>query len=122
MATEQKWLRGSIYCTIWQSPLFARDLKISFGSIVEAVSNEDNLVHVLFDVQDAGTIPMNAPYLALHSGFMKLENLGHVAVVGMDRRAQVLADIVVKVVRKEIVFFPTYDEALAYLKLKAKSE
>jgi hypothetical protein len=91
-----------------------------FESIVEAVSEKHETVHILFDVQNAGVIPMNAPYLALHSGFMKLDKLGHVAVVGMDRRAQVLADIVVKVVRKEIVFFPSYDQAFEYLKVKAR--
>lgn len=120
MATEQKWLEDNIYHTIWEKPLFAQDLKQCFENIVDAVCEHEELIHVLFDVQRAGSIPMNAPYLALHSGFMKLENLGHVAVVGMDRRAQVLADIVVKVVRKEIVFFGTYDEALEYLKVKAK--
>ncbi len=120
MTTEQQWLEDNIYHTKWESPLFAQDLKQCFEGIVEALSDHEDLVHVLFDVQRAGSIPMNAPYLALHSGFMKLDNLGHVAVVGMDRRAQVLADIVVKVVRKEIVFFSTYDEALGYLKIKAR--
>ena len=120
MATEQKWLESNIYASIWQAPLFAGDLRTGFSAIVEAVSSQEDLVHVLFDVQGGGVIPMNAPYLALHSGFMKLDNLGHVAVVGMDRRAQVLADIVVKVVRKEIIFFTTYEEALAYLQIKAK--
>lgn len=118
MAIEQKWLENNIYSSVWRAPLFAGDLRTAFKEIAEAVANQAGTAHVLFDVQEAGTIPMNAPYLALHSGFMKVDNLGHVAVVGMDRRAQVLADIVIKVVRKEIVFFATYEEALAYLQTK----
>lgn len=120
MATEEKWIEDSIFTTVWLSPLFASDLKTCFENIVQEVSSKGTLVHVLFDVQKAGTIPMNAPYLALHSGFMKLENLGYVAVVGMDRRAQVLADIVVKVVHKEIVFFPSHKEATEYLKVHVR--
>lgn len=116
MANREMWLEEDIFLTVWEKPLFTLDLRNSFEAVAEAISSKTQIVHVLFDVQEAGNIPLNAPYLALRSGFMTMENLGLVAVVGMDRRAQVLADMVVKVVKRNIIFFPTYDEALRYLK------
>ena len=115
MPTHEEWLSPSIFVTKWESPLSSEELRLAFGAIYDALEESENGAHVMFDLTQSGMIPFNAPYLALKSGFMTHPHAGRVAVVGMNIRAEILADIVVKVTRRDILFFPTYDKAREYL-------
>ena len=54
--------------------------------------------------------------LAIRSKFLSNKNTGKVAVVGGDAIPQILAKVASSVTKRDILFFPAHDEALAYLK------
>ena len=125
MPTQETWLDDDIYATIWQVPLTVDDLRLCFMNITEAMTHHQKPPNVLFDLTESSAIPFNAPYVALKSGFMTHHNADRVAVVGMNLRAQMLADIVVKVTKRDILFFASQAEAVDYLKVglvKSESE
>lgn len=115
MPTREEWITQDIFMTEWHAPLDGEELRGSFDAIRSALEEKTTTVHILFDLTQAGAIPLNSPYIALRSKFMVHERIGKVAVVGMDIRAEILADMVVKVTHRDIVFFSTYNQAMEYL-------
>lgn len=112
MGASQEWYAPKVYMVTWDGTLNGEDVVHSFQDIRQVLDNNKDEIHVLFDLTSVKNIPFNAPTLALSSGFMKHRNLGKVMVVGMNMRAQILADIVVRVTGKDITFYDHHDAAL----------
>jgi hypothetical protein len=112
MGSTHEWYAPSIFMVIWEGNLKSEDVVRSFHDIQQALDSNEGEIHVLFDLTHVKNIPFNAPTLALSTGFMKHQNLGKVMVVGMNMRAQILADIVARVTGKELTFYDNHDAAL----------
>jgi hypothetical protein len=115
MATEESWIQENIILTTWTKPLTAEQLRACFNNLAQMTAEADTTAHILFDLTDAGSVPAQAPVLALGSNFLTQEHTGKVAVVGMNIVAQILAQVATSVSKKDINFFPIYKSALAYL-------
>ena len=115
MPTVETQPHPDIFQTTWTRPLSSNELRSSFFAIAEHLDTASGPVNILFDITGAGNVPLNAPSLALQSGFLRHENLGRVAVVGMDRMAQTLASLASNLAGKDILFFGNVADAMAYL-------
>jgi hypothetical protein len=116
MPTQESWLDDNIIQTTWTSPLTSEELRECFQRLADWIQSSDHRVHVLFDITGTGSIPADAPVLAINSRFLTQSNIGKVAVVGMDIVPQLLARVAATVSRKDITFFPLIESALDYLK------
>lgn len=112
MGASQEWYAPTVYMVTWEGNLKNEDVLRSFHDIRHVLDTNKDEVHVLFDLTQVKNIPFNTPTIALSSGFMKHHNLGKVMVVGMNMRAQILADIVVRVTGKDVTFYDHHDAAL----------
>lgn len=116
MPTAESWLEANIILTTWTNPLTADELKVCFNNLAQLIAKAERTTHILFDLSDAGSVPAQAPVLALGSHFLSKRNTGKVAMVGMNIVAQILAQVATSVSKKDINFFPLYNSALAYLR------
>ena len=113
MPTRENWIAENIIETVWMQPLTGSQLKDCFDSIAAMLDERpEQIIHVLFDLRTAGTVPASAPLSAVNTGFMGKSNLGIISVTSDDRMAATLARIASGISRKSIVMFKTYDEAL----------
>jgi len=116
MPTQESWFDDAIIQTVWNAPVVSSELFDCFNTLANWVSTADKTVHILFNIENSGAIPANAPSLAVRSGFLKNPQIGKVVVVGMNIMPQVLARVAAVVARKDITFFPTHESALEYIK------
>jgi len=121
MPTQESWLDENTVSTVWTQPITPEELKSCFNQLARMIEGKKDTVHILFDIAEGGSVPAQAPMLALRSGFLGKPNLGRVAVVGMAVVPQILASVAASVSRKDIMFFPLRDSALAYLKDHTKN-
>lgn len=61
MPTHETWLDDHIIATEWKQPLTADELDTCFRSLKTMLDTTEHPVHILFDIQQAGTIPAQAP-------------------------------------------------------------
>jgi hypothetical protein len=115
MPTFEKPLDSEIAETIWTSPLKSHELSLCFATLAKQIAESENVVHLLFDIRGAGAIPTQAPMLFIRSGIASQPNLGSIVVIGTSPVAQILAQIAVKMTGKNILFFATEAEVMAYL-------
>ena len=116
MPTQESWLDDTTIQTYWTKPLTPDELINCFTTLASWLDETDFEAHVLFDILDSGSIPSNAPILAVRSSFLNHPNVGRIAVVGMKAVPQVLARVASTVARKDIKFFPTTEDALNYIR------
>lgn len=116
MPATQQWIGDSIISTIWESPLKSSDLSACFAEMKQSIADSDQIVHVLFDVTNAGTIPAQAPMLFIRSQLTNEPNLGSMAVIGTNPLAQILAQTAIKLTGQNIIFFATEKDAVDYLR------
>ena len=112
MGANQEWYAPNVYMVTWDGTVNGDDVIHSFRDIRRILDENKDEIHVLFDLTRVKNIPFNAPTLALSSGFMKHKKLGKVMAVGVNMRAQILADIIVRVSGKDISFYNHHDAAL----------
>ena len=115
MPTHEDWLEDAILQTTWTLPLTSDDLLHCFIALAEKIDKAETPIHVLFDINNAGSISVEAPLLAIRSRFMTKANTGRIAVIGTHTIPQMLADVATKVTKKEIRFFRDRETALNYL-------
>jgi hypothetical protein len=115
MPRHETWLDENIIVTQWTHRLTAEELNTCFRNLRRMLDTAAYPVHIPFDIREAGTIPPQAPVLAIRSKFLTAASLGKVAVVSTDIIAQILARTASKVTRHDITFFPDYDVAISYL-------
>ena len=115
MPTREYWINETIIATVWAAPLTAAELAACFTELATQISSQAQVTRILFDVRGTRTIPVQAPALAIRSGFLSQPNTGKVTVVSGDVIAQILANIASGITRHEIVFFSEYQAALDYL-------
>jgi hypothetical protein len=115
MPTEESWMGERIVITRWIEPLTADDLVRCFSSLTEMIRSKPHLVHLVFDLRDAGSIPARAPIIAIKSGMFSAENTGNIAVASLDSMAELLASVAARRMRHPIFFFKTYEDALAFI-------
>lgn len=116
MPTREDWISETLLATVWSAPLSANELSACFAELAKQISSKAHSVDLLFDVRETRTIPVQAPALAIRSGFLSQPNTGKVAVVSGDVIAQILASVASGITRHEILFFSEYQAALDYLK------
>ena len=116
MPTCEQWMNEDILAIRWESPLTASELSVCFNSLARMIGERTQTVQVLFDIRAASSIPVQAPLLAVRSGFLSKPNTGKVVVVSTDVIAEILANVATNVTRHPIVFFPCYEAALEFLR------
>ena len=115
MPTQTGWGSQTTLQTVWQQPLTPYELRACFNILADEIDSAEGKVDVVFDITDAGHIPVEAPMLAVKSGFMGHTNLGQVVVIGMDSWAQILARVAARTAGKHIAFFPDGQAVAAFL-------
>ena len=115
MPTHKTWLENDIIQITWNQPLTSNDLLQCFLDLTETIDSAEQRIHILFDLVDAGSIPVDAPVLAIRSRFMIMSNTGRIAVTGSNALPKMLADVAARITKKEIVFFHDQESALNYL-------
>jgi hypothetical protein len=115
MPTEESWIVEHIAATRWTEPLTADELTACFNALTAMIRAKPHLVHVLFDLREAGIVPARAPIIAIQSGMFSTENTGSIAVVSTDVLAELLASVASRKTRHPIRFFKTFDDAVAFL-------
>jgi len=107
---------GRIICLRTASPWTVEETfeayKIAEGYF-EAASHR---IHSLVDVSAITSIPPGVMKVR-NTPFLSHKNSGNMAVVGAQKLARTLAEVMLKMANfKRASFFTTYEEALAYLK------
>jgi hypothetical protein len=115
MSTQEEWLSDDIVYTIWTGPLTNQELASCFEELVKQVKSTEDTVHLLFNIANAGSIPLQAPTLFLRSRLFSLPNLGQIAVFGMNPTGQILGRIAATMTSTTITFFDDKNHAIAYL-------
>lgn len=115
MPTCENWIDPHIIAVKWTSPLTPDELGACFRNLKSLLEAADYPVHILFDLRETGSVPPQAPVLAVRSKFLEMPSLDKVVVVSNDIIAQILAKTASSVTRREILFFPLYDVAVNYL-------
>lgn len=116
MPTMVQWLDEQIVTTVWTSPLTSSELSLCFAELTKQVQSKEEVVHVLFDITNAKSIPAQAPMHFIRSQIATQPNLGSMAVIGTSAIGQILAQTAVKMTGQNILFFADEHEALEYLK------
>jgi len=122
MTVKETWVNESMLLVEWTKPLHYRELQACFQRIAQAVEQCENAVDVIFDIMEAGHIPVEAPTQAIHSGFLVDPQTRNVVVVGMDNWAQILARMASRTTGKPIIFYRSFEEAakaLHWIELRA---
>ena len=115
MPVNLQQLGNSILQATWTAPLSSDDLLQCFLDLAAQIDDADQVVHVLFDITDAASIPVDAPVLAIRSKFLMKARAGRIAVIGTNSLPKILADVASRVTNKEIEFFPDRTMAVNYL-------
>lgn len=115
MPTQETWFDDSVIQAVWEEPLTSNELKACFALLESWIDKSERTINILFNIQNSGSIPTNAPMLAVHSGFLSKLNTGKVVVVGMKTLPQIMARVAASVSRKDINFFPDLEAAIAFL-------
>jgi len=116
MPTTEQWLEDNIIFTVWTAPLTSSQLSVCFSELVRQIQSKDAVVHVLFDITKAGSIPAQAPMHFIRSQLASQANLGSMAVIGTNAIGQILAQTAIKMTGQNILFFGDEREALDYLR------
>ena len=115
MPTNEAWLDDNVIITEWNNPLTPDELYDCFKALRQMLELGAHPVHILFDLRDAGSVPAQAPILAIRSKFLETPSLDKVVVVSNDVIAQILAKTASSITRRDILFFPLYDLAVNHL-------
>lgn len=119
MPTHIVHISDNIIEVTWIQPISESDLEFCFCSLQKLISGVNQNVHVLFDLRQAGRVPIQAPRLAIHSHFLVAQQLDKVVVVSTDVVTQVLAQIASRLSRHDIDCFSDYEDALNHLQNQA---
>ena len=116
MSTTEKWIDEEILSTTWINPLTKSEVAACFQELSSQISSSENMVHVLFNIENSGSIPSQAPFDFIKAQLATLPKMGNIAVVGLSPIAQILAQMATRMTGQTIVFFKDESEALAYLR------
>ncbi|MEO1288449.1 MAG: STAS/SEC14 domain-containing protein [Chloroflexota bacterium] len=119
MPTTEQWLNKDIIVTTWHNPLRSSEIADCFMKLKEELRNHDDTVHILFDIRGVPSIPTQAPLHFVKSELPRQDNLGLIAVIGLQAIAQILAQMASHMSGQPIVFFPDEDSAMAYIQENA---
>ena len=116
MPTHESWLEDGIIAIIWTQPLTSDEVYQCFLNLSAIIDASAQKIHLLFDITDAGSLPVNTPVLAIRSRLMIKAHSGRIAVIGESILSKKLADVATQITKKEISFFPNIQDALNYLR------
>lgn len=116
MPTYESRIHTGVIVTQWIEPLTTEELDVCFRHLKAMLDTTSSPTHILFDLQEAGSVPHQAPLLAIRSKFLTSNQLDKVAVVSTDIITQILSKTASRVTKHEILFFPTYEAATDFLK------
>ena len=88
-----------------------RELMSHFAAVAQEVHRAGGHVDVLIDISDVGHMPVETPTLAIRAGFLNDPNTRNVIVVGMNKWAQILAQVASRASGKPIMFYRTMADA-----------
>lgn len=116
MPTTEKWIDEQVLSTVWTAPLKSSEVSQCFAELTQQMESSEQIVHLLFDIEQAGSIPAQAPMHFIKSQIATKANLGSIAVKGTNPVAQIFAQMAVKMTGQNILFFSDDAQALEYLK------
>lgn len=117
MPTQESWFNETTIIVEMTTPLTSSDLSACFKKLAGLVAHSPQPVDILADVTQAGLIPVDAPILAVHAGFLTDPHLRNVAVAGSSQWARFLGRIATRRSNKPIDFYETYEQAAEALGL-----
>jgi hypothetical protein len=116
MPTKEYWYDETTLATTWEHPVLPNNITACFDNLAELIKAQDAVVDVVFLLEKAGAIPLNAPIDARKSGFLTHPRTGRIVVVSKSQLAQNLAGLASAISRKDILFFDTEEAAIAHLR------
>ena len=111
MPTQESWINETTIFVEMTSPLTTGDLSACFKLLAHEVAKSPQPIDILGDVTEAGLIPVEAPTLAVQSGFLTNPNLKRVVVAGSNQWARFLGRIATRQSKKPIDFYETFEQA-----------
>ena len=111
MTVCEIWADNGILRVEWSTPVSSEEMLGCFMRVAQMVNNSAQPVDIVFDISGAGHIPVDAPMLAVRSGFLNHPNTRNVAVVGLDYWAQILTNVASRTAGKSIICYRSYQEA-----------
>ncbi len=115
MPVSERWIKNQVVSITWTAPLTSGEVSYCFVQLARKVQVAEQMVHILFDITDAGSIPTQAPMHFIKSQIALQPQLGSIAVVGINPIAQILAQMAAKMTGQTIVFFDDTSAALDYI-------
>ena len=122
MPTQESWINHTTLFIDMTSPLTSSDLSVCFKKVAREVANSKEQIDILADVTKAGLIPVDAPVLAIHAGFLTDPHLKNVAVAGSSQWARFLGRIATRRSNKPIEFYETFEQAAYALGLSEDAQ
>lgn len=114
MPTSSRWISDDIYLTSLQAPVTRHELNHCMTNIIGTMTGHPGLLHLIFDMTNAGANAYLVPVLILEAGLLRRRNAGKVVFVGEGAYTRLLASAMNKVTQRDMVFFETQFEALHY--------
>jgi len=100
----------------WQRQVDAWDVHTAFRQMVDFMDQAVSTVHVIVDVRQDPLFPVSAVVSEVLTGPARHPRMGNWLVIGSNRLAELIGKILVSITgRKNIYWFKTEPEALAYL-------
>ena len=121
MATVSIWVEESILLTVWEAPLNPAELRRSFNSLTQTVSDIGGCVDVVFDITEAGGVSRETLVLAVGSGFLQSGCTRKLVVIGAGQPAKTLAQVIEHAFHKPVRIVHTYEEAAIVVAQKPDS-
>ena len=118
MPTNEAYTNEALIHVTWTSPLTPDELAACFEHLVQQMNDSEQQVDVIFDLTQAGHIPVDAPHLAYKAGFLRHNMLSTIAVIGMSRWARMLANIATGKTNKKIEGYHSLEDAVEALNSK----
>lgn len=116
MPTQEEWISPSIIQVTWRAPLDTDDLETCFNTLAQLIGKSNALADIIFDLRQAGAIPVMAPLYAIQSRFLTHPNRRHVVVVHADGMAMSMAKFAGKTTGTPMKFVYTLNEAYIFLR------
>lgn len=104
MPVELTWMQpDKILLAQWIGAVSDEDVRVLFEELRIIFDHSDMPVHLIIDLNDVTDLSPDAPYIFLQSALPAHSQRGRIGLVGSRLRAQVMADLVNRVLALEMM-------------------
>ncbi len=104
MPVELTWMQPEkILLARWVGVVSDEDVRVLFEELRIILDHSDTPVHLIIDLSDVADMSPDAPYIFLQSAIPAHNQRGRIGLVGSRLRAQVMADLVNRVLDHEMM-------------------